>query len=58
MNLNFGNVRALAIYIKESLRKLVASKELVMDATYGTNSSGSDLFAVLAENDGASAPLA
>ncbi|CAK7565191.1 MAG: hypothetical protein SEPTF4163_003101 [Sporothrix epigloea] len=33
-------------------------KELSMDATYGTNNAGMDLFAVLAEVDGAGIPLA
>lgn len=32
--LRAGNVRAFAIFIKTSLRKLTRSKELVMDATY------------------------
>ena len=33
-------------------------KELVMDATFGTNSTGMSLFAVLAEVDGTGVPLA
>lgn len=53
-----GNVRALVIFVKESLRKCSTRKELVMNSTYGINSSGSDLFAVLAENDCAGVPLA
>ena len=36
-----GNIRALAIYIRGTISALVSSsKELVIDATFGTNSSG------------------
>jgi len=34
------------------------AKELAMDATFGTNNAGIDLFAVLAEVDGTGVPLA
>ena len=34
------------------------TEELAIDATYGTNSAGCDLFAVLAEFDGTGVPLA
>ena len=34
------------------------AKELAMDATFGTNNAGMDLFAVLAELDGTGIPLA
>lgn len=53
-----GNLRGLAIYISESISSLSSCKELAMDATYGTNHSGSDLFAVLAELDGTGIPVA
>ena len=37
----FGNLRALAIYIRSTISALVSkSQELVIDATYGTNNSG------------------
>lgn len=39
------------------MAKVSDASELVMDATYGTNSSGADLFAVLAEADGAGVPI-
>lgn len=42
-NINYavGNVRGLGIYIRGSINKLSAkTKELAIDATYGTNSSG------------------
>lgn len=41
------NIRGLAIYLDETCRTLATgARELAMDATYGTNSSGMDLFAV------------
>lgn len=40
-----------------SILTLSGAQELVMDATYGTNSAGMDLFAVLAELDGTGVPL-
>lgn len=43
------NVRALIFYSLEVIRKLAGSiTQLVMDATYGTNNGGMDLFCVLA----------
>ena len=52
------NVRGLAFYISDSISTLGQAKELAMDATYGTNNAGMDLFAVLAEVDGTGVPLA
>lgn len=54
---NSNNIRALAFYIRKAISLTKEACELVMDATYGTNSSGADLFAVLAEVDGAGVPL-
>ena len=52
------NVRALIFYSLEVIRKLAGSiTQLVMDATYGTNNGGMDLFCVLAEVDGSGIPL-
>lgn len=53
-----GNVKGVAFYVMETMRKLVHAKESVMDATFGTNSSGMELYAVLAELDGTRVPLA
>lgn len=53
-----GDIRAIAIYINESISALRHAKELAMDATYGTNSFGMELYAVLAELDGTGVPLA
>jgi hypothetical protein len=54
-----GNVRALGIFFQSSIQPLKNSaKELAMDATFGTNHSGMDLYAVLAELDGTGVPLA
>ena len=54
-----GNLRGLALFVRESMSSLHAeAKELAMDATFGTNNAGMDLFAVLAEVDGAGVPLA
>jgi hypothetical protein len=54
-----ANVRGLAFYINDSISVLSShAKELAMDATYGTNNKGMELFAVLAEFDGAGVPLA
>ncbi|KAI0999664.1 hypothetical protein K3495_g8534 [Podosphaera aphanis] len=54
-----ANYRGLAFYINASISTLaLRTKELAIDATYGTNSAGSDLFAVLAEFDGTGAPSA
>ncbi|KAI0991919.1 hypothetical protein K3495_g16268, partial [Podosphaera aphanis] len=53
-----GNLRGLAIYIRGTMTTLVSkARELVIDATYGTNNSGMSLFAVLAELDGTGVPL-
>ena len=49
----------LAFFILNSISALASrTKELAMDATYGTNKMGVDLFAVLAEVDGIGVPLA
>jgi hypothetical protein len=49
----------LAFYINDSISVLSShAKELAMDATYGTNNKGMELFAVLAEFDGTGVPLA
>ena len=49
-----ANVRALTFYIKEAIDALVPhAQEMAMDATYGTNNMGMELFAVMAEVDGA-----
>jgi hypothetical protein len=48
-----SNVRGLAFYINDSVLSSHV-KELAMDATYGTNNKGMELFAVLAEFDGTS----
>ena len=54
-----GNVRGLAMYPKKLIAAVVANaKELAMDATYGTNSAGMELSAVLAEVDGTGVPVA
>ena len=54
-----GNVRALAFFSFKAIEKLAKSAtQLVMDSTFGTNSGGMDLFAVLAEVEGTGAPLA
>ncbi|KID82058.1 hypothetical protein MGU_10628 [Metarhizium guizhouense ARSEF 977] len=54
-----GNLRALAFFASETIAKLRnAAPQLVMDSTFGTNSGGMDLFAVLAEVEGTGVPLA
>jgi len=54
-----ANLRAIAFYIPNSINALTSRiKELVIDATFGTNNAGMDLFAVLAELDGTGVPLA
>jgi len=53
--------QALMLMNKEAiqcLRRPYAVEELVIDATYGTNSAGYNLFAVLAEVDGTGIPIA
>lgn len=50
---------ALAVFIDPVIRQLTEqAKELVMDATFGTNNAGLDLYAILAELDGTGVPLA
>ena len=57
--LRAGNVRGIALYVRQSVAGLRGvAKELAMDATYGTNNAGLDLYAVLAEFDGTGVPLA
>ncbi|KAI0992364.1 hypothetical protein K3495_g15822 [Podosphaera aphanis] len=54
-----ANLRALAIYIHASISKFAQkTKEIAIDATFGTNNAGMDLFAVLAEFDDTGTPLA
>ena len=54
-----GNVRALGFFASEPIARVTkTTPQLVMDATYGTNSGGMDLFAVLAEVEGTGVPLA
>ena len=54
-----ANMHAIAFYISDSIDVLASrTKELVMDATFGTNSTGMSLFAVLAEVDGTGVSLA
>lgn len=54
-----GNVRGLTIYIEETISRLApTTKEVAIDSTFGTNNAGMELFAVLAEYDGAGFPLA
>lgn len=53
------NIFGMAFYINSSISTLAQkTKELAIDATYGTNSAGCDLFAVLAEFDGTGVPVA
>src|SRR5260370_4340171 len=53
-----GGLRMLALYVSDAISALATrTKEIVMDATFGTNSGGLDLFAVLAEVDGTGVPL-
>jgi hypothetical protein len=54
-----GNLRALGFFASEPTKKLRnCAPQLVMDSTFGTNSGGMDLFAVLAEVEGTGVPLA
>ena len=56
--LTYGNMRGLALFVRESMSALHAeAKELAMDATFGTNNAGLDLFSVLAEVDGTGVAL-
>lgn len=53
------NINALAIYINASIDALKrTTAEVAIDATYGTNNAGMDLYAVLAELDGTGVPMA
>jgi hypothetical protein len=57
--LTAGNVRALGIFASAIIERLAKSAtQLVMDSTFGTNSGGMDLFAVLAEIESTGVPLA
>ena len=54
-----ANLRAAAFYVSDAIGTLASrTKELAMDATFGTNKMAMDLFAVLAEVDGTGVPLA
>lgn len=54
-----GNLRALGFFASETIKRLAKSAtQWVMDSTFGTNSGGLDLFAVLAEVEGTGVPLA
>ena len=54
-----GNVRGIAMYVLDAMEALKSCAEkLAMDATFGTNNIGMDLFAVLAEYDGTGIPIA
>ncbi|KAK9476317.1 hypothetical protein V1514DRAFT_369763 [Lipomyces japonicus] len=47
------NLKALGFYAFEVIQQLQNSTaQLVMDATFGTNNGGMDLFAILAEVEG------
>ncbi|KAE8218322.1 hypothetical protein CF319_g7780 [Tilletia indica] len=53
-----GSVRGYALFALGLIAKLRdRTVEISLDATFGTNSSGHDLFAVLAEVDGTGVPL-
>lgn len=55
----YGGCRGLALFIKETTKILATEVvELCMDATYGTNNEGMELYAVLAEVDGTGIPIA
>ncbi|KAI0996137.1 hypothetical protein K3495_g12043 [Podosphaera aphanis] len=53
-----ANFRALRFYIRASIDALSGTGEIAIDATYGTNNAGMELYAVLAELDGTGAPMA
>ena len=54
-----SNLRALDIYINASISSLaLTTREIAIDATFGTNNAGMSLFAILAELDGIGIPLA
>lgn len=53
------NVRGLAFYITDAVHHLAEStKEVALDATFGTSNNAMSLYAVLAELDGSGIPLA
>ena len=55
----WANVRALGTYILNSIDALSrTTREMAIDATFGTNNAGMDLYAVLAELDGTGVPMA
>ncbi|KAI0999778.1 hypothetical protein K3495_g8421 [Podosphaera aphanis] len=59
LEFSVANYRGLASYIDVSISTLAQqTKESAIDAIYGTNSAGSDHFAVLAGFDGTGVPLA
>ena len=53
-----ANVLALGFYIRASVDALSGTREIAIDASYGTNNAGMELYAVLAELDGTGAPMA
>ncbi|KAI1007534.1 hypothetical protein K3495_g687 [Podosphaera aphanis] len=54
-----SNFRALSFYIRASIDALSGTtREIAIDATYGTNNAGMEPYAVLAELDGTGAPMA
>ncbi|KAI0996216.1 hypothetical protein K3495_g11965 [Podosphaera aphanis] len=54
-----ANVRAYGFYIRASVDALSGTtREIAIDATYGTNNAGMELNAVLAELDGNGASMA
>ena len=58
--LTSANASGLAFYFADLMERITSSysiQELAMDATFGTNSAGMDLFAVMTELDGAGIPL-
>ncbi|KAI1004260.1 hypothetical protein K3495_g3950 [Podosphaera aphanis] len=58
-SISVANVRALGFYIRASIDALSGTtREIAIDATYGTNNAGMELYAVLAELDGTGAPMA
>ncbi|KAI1000651.1 hypothetical protein K3495_g7545 [Podosphaera aphanis] len=58
-SISVANVRALGFYIRASIDALSGTtRKIAIDATYGTNNAGMELYAVLAELDGTGAPMA
>lgn len=56
--LKSNNLHGIAIYCRETIERLSkCTKELAMNATYGTNNCGMNLFAVLAEVGGTGIPI-